>query len=379
MRVAHITSAHPRYDTRIFVKECQSLSAAGHEVYLIVADGQGDAVVGDISIVDVGCRPHRVQRMLFSARDACRRAAKLQADVYHLHDPELLPWSYLLTKQSNVIYDAHEDLGKQVLSKHYLPPFTRSAVAAAGAYIERAACQKVSHVVAATPMIAEKFQSSGIPSEAVCNFPKLDEITPSAAVGVKNGNQFCYVGSLSTHRGFQELLAAANLANSEATLVLAGSFAENDLYTRTASLPGWSKTKHLGVLDRKGISALLGSSVAGLVTLHPTPSYVDSFPVKMFEYMAAGIPVIASDFPRWRELISSHQCGICVDPHSPEMIADAMNSIIDDPERAAEMGRNGRAAVERFFNWSIEEAKLIRTYERLSSVNSHSLNNAIQN
>jgi glycosyltransferase involved in cell wall biosynthesis len=79
--------------------------------------------------------------------------------------------------------------------------------------------------------------------------------------------------------------------------------------------------------------------------------------------MSAGVPVIASDFPLWREILLPRDCGICVDPEDPAAIAQAIDDLVSNPERAAEMGRNGQAAVRDEYNWANEEGKLLRLYE----------------
>ena len=103
----------------------------------------------------------------------------------------------------------------------------------------------------------------------------------------------------------------------------------------------------------------------GLVTLHPLPNYKDALPVKMFEYMAAGIPVIASNFTLWQEIIEGNECGICVNPLEPRAINKAIQYLIDNPKTAQKMGENGRQAVKQKYNWAIEEKKLFLLYEKL--------------
>jgi len=105
--------------------------------------------------------------------------------------------------------------------------------------------------------------------------------------------------------------------------------------------------------------------MAGLVTLHPIVNYIDALPVKMFEYMVAGIPVIASNFSLWREIIEGNKCGLCVDPLNPSEIAKAIDYIMTHPAEAQQMGKNGLRAVQEQYNWDIEEKKLLALYEQL--------------
>lgn len=151
----------------------------------------------------------------------------------------------------------------------------------------------------------------------------------------------------------------------DGSLALAGNFASSDLQAKSMQLNGWGKVNYEGFVDREEIKNLLGESIAGLVILRPTINYKDSLPIKMFEYMAAGIPVIASNFPLWEEIIEENECGICVDPLDVSEISKAMNYIINNPERAEEMAQNGRKAVETEYNWEAESEKLLKLYKNL--------------
>jgi glycosyltransferase involved in cell wall biosynthesis len=85
----------------------------------------------------------------------------------------------------------------------------------------------------------------------------------------------------------------------------------------------------------------------------------------MFEYMSASLPLITSNFPFWKEIVEGNNCGICVNPLNPQEIADAIKYIINNPKEAEKMGKNGRDAVEKKYNWTIEEIKLFKVYESI--------------
>ena len=363
--ITHLTSAHPRYDIRVLLKECQSLSIYGFNTSLVVADGHGSEVFNRVHIFDVGCSKGRLSRMLHVPHLVFRKAVELDSDLYHIHDPELLPIGVKLKKLGKkVLFDSHEDVPKQILGKHYLHPILRKLISKAYAFYESYACSRFDGVIAATPFIRDKFKLINQQTIDVNNFPILSEFDRVQSC-VKSPGEVCYVGTIAQVRGVLELVAAMELTNSEVRLNMVGAFAEKNIQDKVSKQPGWSRINYLGVQDRQGVGEVLGKSIAGLVNLHPLINYLDALPIKMFEYMSAGIPVIASDFPLWREILEDNDCGICVNPLDPQDIANAINHLISHPEKASRMGKNGRRAILEKFNWSIEEKKLIKFYEQV--------------
>jgi glycosyltransferase involved in cell wall biosynthesis len=368
MRVVHLSSVHHPADTRIALKMCSSLAGAGHEVHLVVCGEEADIPP---RLKESGVTAHlikpaagRLARMTSKTREVFQAGAGLDGDIYHFHDPEGLPQALKWRKKLGrpFIYDVHEPYPDRILTKAWLPRAVRRPLARAFAAYENYAALRLDGLVVVTEHIAARFARH--PRRAIVhNYALKDEFQRPETQARPEPGCFVYAGGLTRLRGVAEMAQAAELAHPPARLILAGRFESPSLQDFCAAKP---RVAWLGHLGRDDLGRLLARACAGLVVLQPTKDHQYFLPTKMFEYMAAGLPVIASDFPLWREIVTEAGCGLLVDPRSPRAIAEAMNHILAHPVEAAAMGRRGRAAVEGRYNWEAEFHKLLGLYAAVS-------------
>lgn len=360
-KICHLTSVHPPFDIRIFHKECRTLAAAGYDVTLLAAHTSDETVDG-VKIKAVRQNSSRWSRATRTVWEVYRLALIEDADIYHIHDFELIPVALALKlKGKKIIYDSHEDFPRQNLSREWIPPVLRKPVAVVTEYFENAFVRFFDAVVGATPHISRRFAGLGCKVTTINNYPFLTS-RPKEKKSACNPPRVCYVGAVSKARGIFEIVSAIEQTNNN--LVIVGII-DGQIHDKLITMPGWQKVVHKGFLPHEEVAGVLGDCIAGLVVLHPHENYIYSQPTKMYEYMAAGIPVIASNFPLWCNVIDRCNCGVCVDPLNPEEVAAAIQWLTDHPEEARRMGANGRLAVEQYYNWEVEAKSLLGLYENL--------------
>jgi glycosyltransferase involved in cell wall biosynthesis len=361
MKVCMLSSVHSADDIRIVEKEARSLSALGHAV-TVVARPPGPRDRGDIEfkLIEVPA-VSRWKRPWVNGRAAVALARSTRPDVVHFHDPELIPFALMLKRQGcAVIYDVHEDVPADIYSKTWIPSMLRPIVARGAEMVERTTAHCFDAIVAATPTIADRFRRYDVRVSVVRNSVRLDEfVEPTSET--KRHRQAVYIGRTSFDRGLAEMVKAC--AAVQLPLVLAGGIGAEEA--------GWLKkissdVQYMGKLGRSEIADLLNSSLIGLSLLLPEPNYLHSLPTKLFEYMAAGLPVITSDLPRSKEIVEVAGCGFSVSLDNPKALTDKLSMLVSNPGRAIELGLAGRAAVSRDYNWEHDAAELKNLYCEIS-------------
>ena len=355
LKICHFTSVHSNSDIRIFVKECSTLAQAGYEVYLVA---QGESrIENGVHVIGLGEMPQgRKQRMTNFAKAIYEKAKSLDCDIYHFHDPELLPYGIKLKRKGKkVIFDSHEDVPAQILDKEWITYPLRKIVSVIYKTYETYACGKFDAVVAATSHIGETFKERAQRVVVVNNYPKLNDIQFHDTPFTERERIVCYAGGIDELRGEKIMVEA--MKGVEGTLMIAGDHKKETI----DQSPG-GKIEYIGYRNRKEIDKLYGQSICGLCVLQPASNYINSQPIKMYEYMAAGLPYICSDFPAWRELTESIGAGIVINPESSEELIMAVNYLFNHLKKAEEMGKAGHEAIIHKYNWNFEKKKLLDLY-----------------
>jgi len=361
-RVCHLSSAHPTKDGRIFHKQCVSLARAGFHTSLVVPGGD-DHVDCGVNILAVPHSTGRVRRMSQTTTAVLLRAIEADADLYQFHDPELLGVGLALKAiGKTVIFDSHEDLPLQVAGKPWIPAPIRPAASTLVSAIDRVQARLLDAVIGATPSIAGRFDALGARTAVVANYPILDEFAAPLPPWSERRQEVVYVGGLTAMRGVETMIDG--LAGMPETLVLCGP-ADGETQARLDDPALGDAVQHRGMLDRPNVVQALRRARLGLCLLERRPNYVDSMPIKLFEYLAAGLPVVASDFEPWRQLVDGCPAVRFVPPEDIGAVRRAIRELLDDPEAAEARGVEGRRLVFERFAWATQAETLIGLYREL--------------
>lgn len=362
IKVCHVTSVHPVFDGRIFHKECCSL-AKKYDTFLVAANVENQEVNG-VHIRGVALPTTRVKRMLH-IRSIIPTLINIDADVYHFHDPELIPiGSYIRRTGKKVVFDSHEDTPLLIKCKLWIPKIFRSGVSWVYFRFEKKHLSRYDAIVSVTPHIVDRLKKINSNTYQITNYQIYSEGEDKRQWQRK----VCFAGLLSPNWNFDKIIPA--LFGTDVSFELAGPSFPDSLKAKLISLKGWENVHYLGQIPHSAVKSLIQQCSVGLALEsydNPNAAYkLGSLGVtKLFEYMAAGVPVICTDLVLWKQVIEEAQCGICVNPYSIEEIKNAINYLLDNPEIAKKMGDNGIKAVREKYNWATQEVELFRMYDKI--------------
>ncbi len=377
MRTCIITSSHPFADTRIFKKEGRSLVKVGFEVFELAPVSERRQEIDDIIVLGFGRIKNRWSR-LANFLSMLNLALWLRADVYHVHEPELLLLLPLLKSRMpriKFIYDVHENYDDAILSdeKTWIPGWMKPGLARISDGLEKGLSRLCDMVVAAGPDIEARFKAHRTIS--IRNFAptgiidKAIETKPARRAG-KTDYKIAYTGSITKTRGLLEVLRALEEINKKhhVGLTATGIYQDENFKRQIEAEPGFRWMNYLGYLPKyEDVVAEAIKTDMAAICFHPDPNLDTAVERsnKLFEYMAMGLPLVVSNMPAWADLVRKHRCGIVVDPMEPADIARGITFLIEHPKERLAMGENGRRAVKMHFSWEAEGKRLVEAYRKL--------------
>jgi len=369
-KICVLTTVHQAYDGRIYHKQCKSLKKAGYDVTLLAP--KPDKMIKDdgINLIPIEKPKNELKRFLHAFK-VFKLAKETKADLYHFHDPELIPVGVLLRifTRKPVIFDVHEHYPNAIMSKKYLKPWLKKPIRLAYEIIEKLSLPILSGVIYTTEEIGKRYKS--YTSCKIENYPLTDMFPPLQKVKGDH-HTLLYLGGITRIRGIEELIdgfAKVAIERPEAKLLFVGGFEsdsfEREIKQRVKEHHLEEKVQFKGKVPYEQIEGYLSTASIGIIPYLPVPNHLVCLPNKLFEYMAAGVAVISSDFPHYRKVVESSSSGLLIDPESPQSIAKAMISLLDNATLTDEMGQNGRVAFETKYNWNSEEEKLVGFYRKI--------------
>jgi len=365
IKICHLTSVHRATDTRIFYKECRSLASL-YDVSLITPAGK-DSEIDGVKIIALRRPKTRLERFIITDTVLLIKAAKLNAALYHFHDPELIIAALVLRLLGKkIIYDVHEMVVADFDEKKWLP--FKSAMKAIYHFFENLALRYF-NLVLADEAYAEIYNSRKPGYTVIQNFVPLRELKVNEPYHVES-NAIAFVGMLSARRGLPYILEALAILKQKNIRIILRCIGEvnEDVKEILKNSSSWNEIKEQ--VDFKGYIPFPQSildvrdCMAGVALLEDLPNNQKSFSTKMFEYMAVGLPVICSDFQVFKDIIEKYDCGVAASPENPESIAAAIESLFFDKARATQMSVKAKSAAINF-DWKTEEEKLLEFYNRI--------------
>lgn len=361
--VCHVTSAHTRYDVRIFHKECKSLAKNGYGVTLLVNDNLPEEVIEGVRIVSTKIKPkNRFERMVMTKKYLKNKMIEIDAEIYHFHDPELLnEAAWIKNKGKKVIFDFHEDVSQQILYKEWIPRIIRSLVSKTYKLYEKNKAKKFDALITVTPKFVERLKKINSNTIMITNYPIINNRNEIKSINKKRA--ICFAGGISSQWNHENIIKAIESID-DIEYILAGS-GSLEYLEKLKKLDGWSKVRYLGRIPHEKVYEIYSESMLGISLLSNKTQVGDEGTLgntKIFEFMETNLPFICSDNKVWTSIVDKYRCGIVVDPNDIPKIKKSIVYLIENNEKSMNMGLNGKSAALNEFNWTKMEISLLDLY-----------------
>lgn len=366
--ICHFSTVHRPDDTRVRHKQCGSLVENGFDV-VFVAQASPDLPEPEDDVRRIGLpRFNSKLRRLAYQPILLARLLRLRADVYQTHDPELIPLLLVLKLlRKNVILDIHEDLAGMADSRGYIPGWLLRSMRQLVRLLERSAVLWCDEIVVARQNVADRIEREyGRTVCVILNYPLDADFKQEFSIEQYSSRKegVVYLGAITLDRGLDQLQGLATALNGRFSVGVAGP--DNDRYALDARLAAGDLV-HWGQIDRNLVPEFLDQFRVGVAILRPLPIYTSEIPTKLYEYMARGLPIVASDFDGNAALLKASGAGLVVDPLDADDVLNKVEKLLGDPKAAHSAGQAGLRHVRAHYSWDSEAVRYVGRIEAIAS------------
>lgn len=382
MKIVVLTTGHRPDDDRIYYKQILSLLSRYPRIDLVAPVGAGETFALDPGVV-LHPLPRRRGPLgrLLTAFQAALRVVRLKPDVCHFHDLDFVVMVPLVRMccRTKIIYDVHEVYPESMLISPKIPAGLRPAAARIVEVVEKRCARFCAHIVTADEPNTASFARTGVPTSTLFNYPRLSlfQVAPDRVAELRRSYPdrriLIYQGTMGRDRGLFHMLDGMRIlkdAVPEALLLLVG-LNDADLLARVQDQIRRDRLdRHVAIVPwvaHADVPSHVALAEIGLVPLQPNPKFNKNIPIKVFEYMACGRPVLAADLPAIAHFIADSGAGVLYDSTDAEAFAREARRMLEDPAAREAMSQAGRAAVAQRWNWDMMERILLAVYAGLES------------
>jgi glycosyltransferase involved in cell wall biosynthesis len=372
IKICHLTSTHKNHDQRILIKECVTLSRAGYDVYQVAQGDNGD--YEGVHLIGTGERKEGAfYRLIIRPRHVYKKGLALNADIYQIHDMELLPYAVKLKRKGKkVIFDYHEDYAMRFIESDvmHLPKAIMKIISTLYSRYEKRVISKIDAMISVTPNICDRLARTNRNTVMITNYPSIHDPCWGKPISYDiDSNYICFTGQISPYYCLSTALAA--IQNYDGIqFKICGPERRGGEIKQLNDIDTGSHLQYLGNLPFEQLPDFVSHSIASIVTWRgydcdPDRDLGTLGVNKLFESMLRGVPVICTDSKLWSDIVKKYNCGICVKAGDYNDMVNALEYLLKNRSMAEAMGQNGRTAVFMEFNWESQEPALLHLYEEL--------------
>jgi glycosyltransferase involved in cell wall biosynthesis len=370
--VCVITSIHADYDIRVY-KHCLSVRRLGYRTVL-VSPWTPRNIPDGIEHVTIPYSRNVLNRLKNWLR-LWSLLRKVKADLYHFHDLDLLPFMtfWHLATGKPVVYDVHENYPDEMLYRYSLPRPLAWMLSRSVYWTERICASIIRNVVFVVDAQRKTAAPRWLNTATIRNFASLDlgrdakdDLETRPPTVIFSGNAYEENGVMLlldvaaimlSRRGYVRfhITDRFRFHHQELRKKVVQRISEPPLASYVSLVPNVASDRIMDNLNLATIGVSFNLRV---------PSQCKALPTKLFEYMAAGLAIVATDLPNNVAYIRAARCGLLGRPEEPETLADAIGWLLDHPGEMTAMGRRGRKAFLEHFNWEAQDAALEGLYQK---------------